>query len=136
MQRVLGIDFGSRRMGLALSDPMQIIASPFKTVLISSIADAVSTVKSLSEENAVGTIVLGLPLGMKGQETQQTEQVRKFGQLLENGGLTVVMEDERLSSVAAKRALVQQGVNTGREKGRVDETAAALLLQGFLDRSK
>lgn len=136
MQRVLGIDFGSRRMGLALSDPMQIIASPFKTVLISSIADAVSTVKSLSEENAVGTIVLGLPLGMKGQETQQTEQVRKFGQLLENEGLIVVMEDERLSSVAAKRALVQQGVNTGREKGRVDETAAALLLQGFLDRSK
>ena len=80
---------------------------------------------------------MGFPKGMKGQTTKQTEIVIQFvQQLKEEIDLSVSLEDERLSSVSAEKALILQNVKTGHNKGRIDETAAAIVLQQYLDRSR
>ena len=134
MSRVLGIDFGGRRIGLALSDPMGIIAKPFKIIDRKKIADYVSEILNTSKENNANIIVVGLPLTLRGKHSKQTKIVQKFiEELTQLGKISVVPVDERLSSIAAKKSLQQQGVKTGHEKGRVDETAAAIILQEYLD---
>ena len=134
MSRVLGIDFGERRIGLALSDPMGIIAKPFKTIDRKEIADYISEILNTSKENNANIIVVGLPLTLRGEESKQTQVVKKFiKELTQLGKIPVVPVDERYSSIAAKRSLQEQGVKTGHEKGRVDETAAAIILQEYLD---
>jgi putative Holliday junction resolvase len=83
----------------------------------------------------VERIVLGLPIGMLGQNTKQTENIYQFaGHLKSVVDIPVSLEDERLSSHSAKKALVQQGIKTGYNKDRIDETAAAIFLQNYLDR--
>ena len=134
MSRVLGIDFGERRIGLALSDPMGIIAKPFKIIDRKITADYISEILNTSKENNANIIVVGLPLTLRGGESKQTQVVKKFiEELKQLGNLPVVPVDERQSSIAAKRSLQEQGVKTGHEKGRVDETAAAIILQEYLD---
>ena len=134
MSRVLGIDFGERRIGLALSDPMGIIAKPFKIIDRKKIVDYVSEILNTSKENNANIIVVGLPLTLRGEESKQTQVVKKFiEELTQLGKIPVVPVDERYSSIAAKRSLQEQGVKTGHEKGRVDETAAAIILQEYLD---
>ena len=131
---MLGVDYGERRIGLALSDPMGIIAKPFKTIDRKKTTDYISEILSISKDNNANIIVVGLPLTLKGQQSKQTEVVQKFiEELTQLGKISVVPVDERLSSVAAKKSLQAQGVKTGHEKGRVDETAAAIILQEFLD---
>jgi putative Holliday junction resolvase len=119
MGRVLGIDYGDSRIGLAMSDPLKIIASPFK---------------SLIKEKDVEAIVVGLPLGLKGQETAQTKKVREFADLLCTLKLPIRLEDERLSSVSAEKSMIQQNIKTGHNKGLIDQRAAAIVLQQFLDK--
>ena len=134
MSRVLGIDFGERRIGLALSDPMGIIAKPFKIIDRKKTIDYISEILITSKENNAKIIVVGLPLTLKGKQSKQTEVVQKFiEELSQLGKIPVVAIDERHSSIAAKRSLQEQGVKTGHEKGRVDETAAAIILQEYLD---
>ena len=134
MSRVLGIDFGERRIGLALSDPMGIIAKPFKIIDRKKTPDYISEILKTSKENNANIIVVGLPLTLRGEESKQTQVVKKFiDELIQLGKIPVVPVDERYSSIAAKRSLQEQGVKTGHEKGRVDETAAAIILQEYLD---
>ena len=134
MNRVLGIDYGERRIGLALSDPMGIIAKPFKVIDRKNTTNYISEIIKTYKENNVNIIVVGLPLTLRGKESKQTEVVQKFiKELTQLGKIPVVPVDERLSSVAAKKSLQLQGVKTGHEKGRVDETAAAIILQEFLN---
>ncbi len=135
MGRILGIDHGLKRMGLALSDPLHIIASPFKTLIVSDEEDIFDSLKEIAEVQDIEIIVIGLPKGMKGQETSQTESVRAFADTLEKTlHLPVVFEDERLSSVSAKKSLIHQGIKTGHDKEYVDRTAAAIFLQQYLDK--
>lgn len=134
MQRILGIDYGEKRVGLALSDPMQMIASPFKT--INNNSDLITMIKSIINQKQVGFVVVGLPIGMKGQYTQQTEQVKNFVEALSENGVSAEVIDERLTSISSKKALVEQGVKTGHNKGLIDQTAAAIILQQYLDRQK
>ncbi len=134
MSRILGVDYGGRRIGLALSDPLWIIAKPFKVIDRKKTGDYLSAILEIAKENDVERIVVGVPLTLRGEHSQQTEIVNKFiEELFSVGKIRVIPIDERLSSVAAKLSLREQGVKTGHEKGRVDETAAAIILQEYLD---
>ena len=121
-------------MGLAISDPMGIIAKPFKIIDREITTDYISDILDIATAQDVHKIVVGLPLTLKGEHSSQTKVVQDFiDKLRQTGKTSVVHIDERLSSVAAKRSLQEQGVKTGHEKGRVDETAAAIILQEYLD---
>ncbi len=137
MGRFLAIDHGSKRVGLALSDPMKIIAKPFKTITYTDSADLIDSLRTIIESESVERIVLGLPRGMKGQNTAQTEVVMTFADQLKSGlDIPIELIDERLSSVSAEKALIQQDVKTGHNKGRIDETAAAIFLQQYLEQMR
>ena len=134
MSRILGIDYGERRIGLALSDPMGIIAKPLETVDRNFNPDYISRILDTAEEKAVKKIVVGIPLTMKGGRSRQTEVVQQFIKDLScSGNIPIVEVDERLSSIAAKKALHEQGIKTGHDKGSVDKTAATIILQEYLD---
>ena len=133
MGRILGIDHGDRRIGIAVSDPLHLIASPKKTLLVKDKIEAVNLIIEIISEQEIEKIVIGLPFGMRGNETLQTQHVRDFGLLLEEKGYDVIYLDERLSSKSAKDALIKQNIKPSRQKHLVDQTAAALILQQYLD---
>ena len=137
MARILGIDYGERRVGLALSDPLAMIAGPLPTLARrKGKRPPVAPVARLIEENDVTEIVLGLPLSLAGDETAWTREVRAFGDALaERTGLPVAYHDERMTSVRAERAVRSLGLPRHRreEKERVDAAAAVLILQAYLD---
>ncbi len=134
MGRYLGIDNGEKRVGLALSDPLKIIATPFRTLLVHNTNQVIRELDKIIDEQDVELIVVGNPLGMKGQQTAQTKQVIKFTDKLRDFGYKVILEDERLSSVSAKRVMIEQEIKTGYNKELIDQTAAAIILQQFLDK--
>ena len=135
MARALGIDFGEKRVGLALSDRLKLIASPYKTIDYVSENDLISKIKKIVFEKEIKIFVLGLPLNMKGEDSAQTKKVRKFKKLLSILSLPIVYEDERFSSIIAKNSLVLQNVKTGHNKSEIDKTAAAIILQQYLDKN-
>ena len=134
MGRVLGIDYGDSRIGLAMSDPLKIIASPFKTIRNEGNEKCLQVFQSLIKEKDVEAIVVGLPIGLRGQETVQTKKIREFANLLYALKLPIHLEDERLSSVSAEKSMIQQNIKTGHNKGLIDQRAAAIILQQFLDK--
>jgi len=134
MHRILGIDYGEKRVGLALSDPMKIIASPYNT--IPNNPELITDIQFIIKEKDVEIVVVGLPKGMKGQVTSQTEKVNRFVEMLIDNNIKVELIDERLTSVSAEKALIEQGIKTGHNKGLIDQTAAAIILQQYLDSQK
>ena len=135
MARVLGIDFGEKRVGLALSDRLNLIASPYKTLQYISENDLIKKIKKIVFEKEIKVFVLGLPLNMKGEDSAQTKKVRMFKKNLSILNLPIVYQDERFSSIVAKNSLVFQNVKTGHNKSEIDRTAAALILQQYLDKN-
>ena len=132
MRRVLGIDYGDKRIGIALSDPMQIITKPFVT--LKNNEEFLDELKKIINEKEVEEVVVGYPVGMKGQVTKQTEKVEVFIEKLKSTlEIEIVKIDERLSSVSAENILRQQGVKTGHNKSMIDDTSAAIILQEYLD---
>ena len=134
MGRILGLDYGDRRIGLALSDPLKMIASPFKFIINTGDDELLDSLKILIVEEDIEAIIVGLPIGLKGQETKQTTKVRAFAELLSSLTIPISFEDERFSSVSAEKSMIQQKIKTGHNKGMIDQRAAAILLQQFLDR--
>tara|TARA_B100000678_G_scaffold273206_1_gene263326 strand:- start:2721 stop:3137 length:417 start_codon:yes stop_codon:yes gene_type:complete len=132
--RYLGIDNGEKRVGLALSDPLKIIATPFRTLLVHNTNQVIRELDKIIDEQDVELIVVGNPLGMKGQQTAQTKRVMEFTDKLRDIGYKVMLEDERLSSVSAKRVMIEQKIKTGYNKELIDQIAAAIILQQFLDK--
>ena len=135
MGRALGIDFGTKRVGLAISDRSNIIASPYRTLNYVSEKDLVAQLETIVSENDIKILVLGLPINMKGEDTVQTTKVRNFKDILSTLQIPIVYEDERLSSVSAINSLTLQNVKTGRNKPEIDKTAAAIILQQYLDKN-
>ena len=136
MGRFLAIDFGEKRVGLALSDPTKIIAKPFKSISYTNQDDLLNKISLIIEQKNVEKIILGLPIGLKGQQTAQTNRVFEFYNLIKDkNDIQIVMEDERLSSISAKKSLVLQNIKTGHNKALIDETAAAIFLQLYLDKN-
>ncbi len=134
MGRILGIDFGAQRVGLALSDPLHIVSIPFRTLKYGSRTQLIQQLNDILQDKDVELVVLGLPVGMGGKDTAQTGRTRDFKSALEKEiDVPVVFQDERLSSVSARKDLIKMEVKTGHSKGQVDQTAAAIFLQQFLD---
>tara|TARA_B100001057_G_scaffold252500_1_gene252754 strand:+ start:153 stop:560 length:408 start_codon:yes stop_codon:yes gene_type:complete len=134
MSRCIGIDLGSKRVGLAISDKMNVIASPYKTLTFKNEQDLLDQLRLIIVDFKVRSIILGLPLNMNGEDSAQTKKVREFKSVLEIFNLPIIFEDERLSSVSAKRSLVMQNIKTGHNKSEIDKRAAAIILQQFLDK--
>jgi putative Holliday junction resolvase len=136
--RVLGIDFGERRVGLALSDPSATIAQPLPTITRrAGKRPPIAAIVEIIVQNGVERAVVGLPLNLAGEETAWTAEVREFGgKLAERARIPVDFLDERLTSVQAERAVRSIGLKRSEreQKGRIDAAAAVLLLQTFLDR--
>ena len=133
MGRILGLDYGDSRIGLAMSDPNKIIASPLYTIQNKGADKLKIKLDSIIVENDIESLVLGLPISMTGKDTIQTEKVREFSKFLECFNIPIHMQDERLSSLSAKKSLIEQNVKTGHNKHLIDSTAAAIFLQQFLD---
>lgn len=138
MARVLGIDYGERRIGLALSDPTATIAQPLPTLQRrAGKRPPVAAVVRLIEEHSAGEIVLGLPLTSAGDESNWTREVRAFGDSIgERTGLPIHYIDERMTSARAERVVRSIGLKKSEreQKERVDAAAAVLILQAHLDR--
>ena len=134
MGRLLALDIGERRIGVALSDPMHIIASPHSIIDRKITPDYMEEIQKLISEQEVEALVIGLPLTLRNNVSQQTQKVQLIIKEL-NTELTLPIHtiDERLSSVSAENALKLKGVKTGHNKGEIDKTAAAIFLQEFLD---
>ncbi len=134
MERILGIDYGERRMGTALGDTLSGMAMPLVTVPVDSDATAVAAVVALCREHGIGRIVVGLPLNMNGSRGEMVERVERFLTLL-RGLVTVPVEtcDERLSSGLVERVLLEADMSRSRRKEVRDKLAAQVILQGYLD---
>tara|TARA_Y100000385_G_scaffold258018_1_gene285668 strand:+ start:317 stop:727 length:411 start_codon:yes stop_codon:yes gene_type:complete len=133
MGRLLGIDYGDVRIGLALTDPLKIIASPFRTIQNRNNDFIIKELGSIINEKKIETLVIGLPIGLNNQETIQTKKVRLFADLIKILGIPIYFQDERLSSISAKKSLIIQNIKTGSNKSMIDKAAAAIFLQQFID---
>ena len=137
--RVLGIDYGTRRIGLALSDPTGTIASPLPTLKRrAGKRPPLTRLEEIAHEHEVERLVVGLPLDLEGRETEWCAEVREVGDRLASRlGLPVEYMDERMTSVRAERAVRSLGLRKSQreDKGRVDAAAAILILQAWLDRT-
>ena len=134
MNRILAIDYGDVRIGLAISDLMQIIAKPYKTIKNRNHKEIFIQLENIIEENNIGKIIVGLPITLKGGHSEQTNKVISFVKELKlYMEIDIDTYDERLSSFQAKKSLIHQGIKTGHNKEQIDQTAAAIFLQGYLD---
>ncbi len=133
-RRILGLDYGARRIGVAISDPLGITAQPLCT-LKNKKDQLLESLARLIEERQVGRVVLGLPLHMHGEESAAARDVRDLGgELAARTGVAVEYIDERLTTVIAQRVLTQSGMSGAKKRNVVDKLAATVILQTWLDR--
>ncbi len=135
---VLGIDYGSKRMGLAVSDLSCTIATPYKILYRREISADMAELRKIMAEKEIGAVVMGLPLQMNGEEGEIAAEVRKFAAILEeNFKFPVLLWDERLSSSAMENFLIKEVDLSRKKRAKVlDASAAAYILQGALDALK
>lgn len=132
--RILAIDYGSRRIGLALSDPTGTLARPLPFMPAKADAQLAREIAELARKEEARLILLGLPRHMNGSLGEAAAQVRAFAALLGQATpVPIQLIDERLSTVQAARQLQEAGKNSRQQRGRIDSEAAAVLLQGYLD---
>jgi putative Holliday junction resolvase len=134
IRRILGLDVGDRRIGVALSDPLGLTAQPLTVLTRRDLARDVADVRALVEQHAVGGIVVGLPLTLRGEPEVQARKVMTFIKALRRHvAVPVRAVDERLTTVQGARALRDTGVGRRRRKALIDQVAAQLILQQVLD---
>ncbi|MBR1408915.1 MAG: Holliday junction resolvase RuvX [Clostridia bacterium] len=136
MDRVLGLDVGDRRIGVAVSDALGITAQPVETYWRVGYGPDVRHFLALCKQYGTRSIVCGLPRNMSGRQGDQADKVFAFAQQLEDAGLLVQYEDERLTTVLAENALLEADMSREGRKKKVDMIAATLILQSWLDRQK
>jgi len=130
----MGLDIGKKTIGVALSDPVGLTAQPVTTVKRTTFVKDIEAVLKLASGNEVSTIVAGLPLNMDGTHSPQTGFVLKFvDRLRESASMPVETWDERLSTAAVERVLIEGDISRSRRKEVVDKLAASYILQGYLD---
>ncbi len=132
---VIGFDFGTKRLGVAVSDLLLMVATSYKTIHRTESSKDIAEIVKIIREKEAGGLVFGLPLQMDGTEGETAEQVRKFAdEVREQTGLPVAFWDERLSSRAMENFLIKEvDMSRKRRKEILDSSAAAYILQGFLD---
>jgi len=136
--KYIGLDLGSRTLGVSLSDPSGIIASSYTIIRHNEEYERlIEEVKKIIDEKGVEKIVLGLPKNMNGTIGPKGELSYKFKEMLENStGLEVFLEDERLTTVEATNLLIKNDTSRKKRKKVVDSVAATIILQSFLDKNK
>ena len=132
--RILALDHGTKRIGVAVSDEMKIIAQPLEYILAEPFADFLTRLKEILRDKEVELVLIGMPRNMDGSYGPAAFKVREFIAAL-NGAVTIPIQtwDERLTSAQANRFLIQSNVRRDQRKEKVDKTAAAILLQSYLD---
>lgn len=132
--RILALDLGKRRIGLAISDPLRITAQGLPNIFRTNKRADLAELETLIREREVGMILMGNPVNMGGQEGRQSAWVREFaGDLEKRTGLPVRLWDERLTSVEAGRVLRASGISIAKRAAAVDKLSAVILLQSYLD---
>ncbi len=134
MGRIMGIDFGIKRIGIAISDPMNSFAQPLDTILTQ---DFPTWINNYTVNHEIDSFVVGMPRNLNGEETHATQPVKQFIEWLNTQYVNIPVNtiDERLSSREAQNEILKMGVpkSKRKEKGRIDNVAATLILQTFLD---
>jgi len=131
---VLGVDFGEKRVGLAISDMLGMIAQPLETLSVKSVDDAIAQVAEVATQKNAELIVVGMPINMNASVGKKAQEAAAFAEALGNAvEIDVKTWDERLSSVAADRAMRSAGMSCKKRKGHRDKIAATIILQGYLD---
>ncbi|MFI3295341.1 MAG: Holliday junction resolvase RuvX [Rikenellaceae bacterium] len=137
MSRILAIDYGLRRVGLAVTDPLCIIATPLDTVPTATVLEYII---KYHKENPLQRIVIGEPKQMNGEPSQSWEAIQEFAAKLQETLplIPIIFEDERFTSKLASAAIAQSGLskNKKRDKGLIDRTAATIILQSYLENLK
>ena len=132
--RIIALDIGDSRVGIAVSDGEGRLAFPVKVLPTAEVLSMASSFKRILEDYEPELLLAGLPLSLTGEESQQTEHVRQQAQSIAQAcGLALVFQDERLSSAEAKRKLREDGLTEREMRGKVDMIAASLFLQAYLD---
>ena len=132
--RVMGLDVGTKTVGVAVSDALGMTAQGLRVVRRKNLRSDVGELKRVIREHEVSRVIIGLPLNMDGSEGVRAQASREFGALLaEATGLPIDYWDERLSTVAAERMLIEGDVSRERRKQVIDQVAASIILQGWLD---
>lgn len=131
--RIVALDVGDRRIGIAVCDEMRIIASPHSVYTRVGFGPDVRHIKAICDQLGTKDVLCGLPRNMDGTEGFQSQKVRALAEQLENAGLNIFYQDERLTTVTAERALIEGGMHRQERRGTVDKVAAAVILQQYLD---
>jgi putative Holliday junction resolvase len=136
--RILGIDFGTRRIGVSISDPLHIIAQSLVT--LANDTTVLQAIRDIVRREDVEMIVVGMPFNLKGEKASKAQEVEKFiGRLEEAIPVAVIRWDERFTSSLAHDTMIRMGTKRKErreDRGRIDAMAAAIMLQGFLDSQK
>ena len=132
--RLIGLDLGSKRIGVSICDEKQLIATPFKTINRSTAKDFIDELKRIIEENNIKGIIIGNPLNMDGSSGSSAQSVKDTSNNIEKSiDLPICLWDERLSTVGAFNLSNQLDINVSKREKKIDENAAAFILQGALD---
>jgi putative holliday junction resolvase len=133
--RLLGLDVGERTVGLAVSDPGLVVASPVGTLKRGRrFRDTLAELRGVAEERRVGALVVGWPVNMNGTEGPRCQSTRQFAEnILAAWDVDIAFWDERLSTAAVERAMIAADLSRARRREKIDQAAAAYILQGFLD---
>ena len=132
--RLIGLDLGSKRIGVSICDEKQLIATPLKTINKNTLSELISELKVIINENNIKGIVIGNPLNMDGSSGRSAQSVRDTSQKIEeNINIPICLWDERLSTVGAFNLSSQLDVNVSKREKKIDENAAAFILQGAID---
>ena len=134
-QSLLGLDFGDKTIGIAVSDKTKTIATPIMTLKRKAIEKDIQKLLSVFKEYDVGGVILGLPLSLNGHENERTEKVRKFAKELSKN-IKVTFYDERYSSDVIYKELRKNSISRNKIKKKINQLAASYILQGFLDNAK
>lgn len=134
MHKVMALDIGTKRIGIALSDYLQMIATPQTTIPRQPELEAITTIIKLAQENRVEKIVVGVPINMDGTQGFQAEDCINFSKKID--GFDIIYEDERLTSEEAEQRLRSRKVDFRKNKGLVDMESACVILEQYLSRKK
>jgi putative Holliday junction resolvase len=138
-KRILGIDLGKKRVGLAITDPLNIISQPFKTLEYKSKKKLYEDLKEIITEKNIGTLVFGLPTTLSGTDSKKTTETRKLIEFIKSqlpNDILIVLEDEALTTVDAHEILHQMGKKPSKNRDIVDQIAAQCILTAFQNRQR
>ena len=132
--RLIGLDLGSKRIGVSICDEKQLIATPLKTINRNTLNELIAELKVIIEENDIKGIIIGNPLNMDGSAGRSSQSVKDTSQKIEkNINIPICLWDERLSTVGAFNLSSQLDINVSKREKKIDENAAAFILQGAID---